>query len=124
MQFLKKMFGLSSAKKNSSLDVILRRFAEFYFEKNEFNLTEATDEIRRLGIKDIQLNESDELVIHLSRPGILIGRYGKNINDLHDYLKIGLRIVESEGVSDRLQTMLSVLDDEKDLYESHSEAVG
>jgi len=118
MNFLKKMFGRNSAKEIYSLDKILRKFAEFYLDKNEGNLEYARDEIRRLGIKGIYLDDND-LVVTLSKPGLFIGRYGNNIINLENYLKVNLRIIESENVSDRIDTLLCILNDERDLHENY-----
>ena len=53
-------------------------------------------------ITDIELGYDDAIVIHTSRPGVLIGKRGTNIDALIKFLGVEVRIVESDNWLDYL----------------------
>jgi hypothetical protein len=48
-----------------------------------------------MGICKLEFDcESDTLTVHLRRPGLLIGKAGRTINDLKEYLECKVEIIE------------------------------
>jgi len=78
-----------------------------YFYKTESrDLLEAQDRLQKVGIKDVSVKKrffrDPEFTIHCSRPGILIGKNGSNIDRIKSYMKsrfgfkTNVKIVESK----------------------------
>jgi hypothetical protein len=65
----------------------------FYCEKHKGNIEAAAKEVRSLKIKEIEI-KGDTVEISLARPGLLIGRRGKNINALSEVLGMKTSVVE------------------------------
>jgi KH domain len=76
----------------------------FYYEKNKFNVEEAYDELKLVNITKVHYDD-ETIVIECSRPGILIGSKGSNIEALKEYLtkafgkEIKISIVENETMT-------------------------
>lgn len=65
---------------------IFRRIGEFFLELSNNDYELAKNTIKDLGITKINVL-SETIVISLSRPGLLIGKRGVQINSLTNYLK-------------------------------------
>ena len=71
------------------------KIGQFYLEKRNFDYDETAEDLERLRIANIEFDETKkELKISLSRPGLLIGQKGKNIEDLTKALGVNIKIVE------------------------------
>lgn len=79
------------------------RFWEFYYNKHDENFDKAAEEIRRLDITELDI-EDGRVTIKLRRPGILIGVKGNNITDLIDFLGTKVHIEEEPqaSIADRI----------------------
>lgn len=69
------------------------KFWLFYYNKHNQNYDKAAEEIRRLDITELDI-EDGRVTIKLRRPGILIGMKGNNITDLIDFLGTKVHIEE------------------------------
>ena len=78
---------------------IASKIGRFYAEKHGWDTAAANKEILSLRISDIVIN-SDGIEIHLSRPGLLIGRRGTNIEALQRFLGCRIHIEEVNDISD------------------------
>ena len=67
----------------------------FYLYKHNNNYKAAQEELNRLYITSIDVRNG-EVIIHTSRPGLLIGKKGENINNLVEHLKMKVKIIEGE----------------------------
>ena len=65
----------------------------FYLAKNGGDYIKTREEIERLGIKDI-LPVKDIAIIWTTRPGLLIGKRGKNILALEYFIHYKIHIIE------------------------------
>ena len=89
----------NSDKERHSLQNLAQTIGAFYLEKNAGDYKEATDEIIQLGVTKLDFHGS-KVSISLTRPGLLIGRRGENIDKLKEYLskqlkqKINIAIIE------------------------------
>ncbi len=76
-----------------------KTIGEFYLQKNKGNYPLAADEIIKLHITKVAINEN-RLCITAGRVGILIGRRGENITNLTNFiqerLQMEVRIFEDE----------------------------
>ena len=64
---------------------IARLIGEFYLNKNKNNYKKTEEELRTLGVVQIQ-GKDNAVIITLQRPGLLIGRRGENIDQLQKFL--------------------------------------
>ena len=71
------------------------KIASFYLEKHNGDYAAAEKEVKSLCITDIKLIEDKHISIYLSRPGLLIGRHGINIENLSVFLDMKITIVEA-----------------------------
>lgn len=86
--------------KDKNLREDCEKIGQFYLGKNEGNYEAAANEIERLHITNI-VSFSDLTIIYLSRPGLLIGKRGENIEALQKILSSkSLRIVEINHIND------------------------
>lgn len=78
-------------KDERKLEIVTRIIGVYYCTKDgrsEFNqedVNKACRDIRSLGISDLKF-EGNTLTIKLTRPGLLIGKRGENIDKLKKYL--------------------------------------
>ena len=93
-----KMLGKISDKQRE----IAAMIGEFYRRKNNGDFLACQKELESLRITDIELGYDDAIVIHTSRPGVLIGKRGTNIDALIKFLGVEVRIVESDNWLDYL----------------------
>lgn len=90
---------------------IAREIGYFIYEKNKFSICEAIKELKYYGIKEIKL-KGDKLTIRLSRPGLLIGKKGENIEALKNKLKV-IIIVEEDHLDSYMSSFsASILSEE------------
>jgi hypothetical protein len=97
---------------------ICQKIADFYFDKNSETtktvdeaLKASRDEIYSLGLTKIDYDKSNQcLHFHLSRPGLLIGGYGENIQNLQKYLGLEIKIFEQYKIDDVIVNRLPYLD--------------
>ncbi len=99
---------------------ICQKIADFYFDKNSKTtktideaLKASRDEIYSLGLTKIDYDKSNQtLNVHLSRPGLLIGQYGQNIENLQKYLglDIKIKIFEQFKIDDVIVNRLPYMD--------------
>ena len=64
---------------------IAQYIGKYYLEKNKNNYKQTEEDIRNLGITQIE-HKKDTIIITLQRCGILIGRRGENIDKLQQFL--------------------------------------
>ena len=110
----------------SKLENCMASIANFYFNQSYSELYQKTpnssnhdflaalavktacERVVELQIHEITLDEvENKLTISLARPGLLIGRHGKNINDLSERLKVeagveSVHIEETETVTGKI----------------------
>ena len=72
-------------------DLTVAREIGYFYEKKHNDQKEALSEIRMVDITNIEVNE-DVVTISTTRPGILIGKRGSNIEALQKHLKEKLEI--------------------------------
>lgn len=73
----------------------------FFLSQKENNFLETAKFLQKLNITDIQLSrDAQTVIIHTSRPGLLIGTKGKNIEGLTKALAKKIHIVESFSWAD------------------------
>ena len=83
-------------KKGRRLSFFTFRF-QSYFEGTYYDEPIDQLDISYLGISYFKLkrkNSQDILIIYLNRPGLLIGKVGRRIDALKEYLKCDIQIVE------------------------------
>lgn len=81
----------------------VQEIAEFYYRKNNMNLDNTLTEIKDLNIIYLKYNkEDDKIDMGLSRIGLLIGKRGKNIEDLNAIVSKPIRIYEIEPAGNSL----------------------
>ena len=88
-------------KPDIHLQEIGYRIADFYLQKNNNNYEAAEKEVQTLKIRDLKLDgRTGTLTICTSRPGLLIGHKGINIDNLHSFLlnKNGVKAIHIEEV--------------------------
>jgi ribosomal protein S3 len=78
---------------------IASQISSFYLRKYNFNTEAANAMIESLRIFDIK-KEEGVIEIHTSRPGLLIGKKGSNIDGLTVHLGSPIKIVEVQSLSD------------------------
>lgn len=113
-----KSFEIESKNVSDESVEICQKIADFYFEKNTKNTElleeshrKAVDEIKSLGVSKLFFDKKNNcLHFHLSRPGILIGQYGKNIEELQKFLGVQIKILETQSVEDMIINRLPYLD--------------
>lgn len=97
---------------------ICQKIADFYFEKNSKKtktigeaVKASQDEIFSLGLTKIEYDKSAQtLHVHLSRPGLLIGNKGVNIENLQNHLGMDIKIFEQYKIDDVIVNRLPYLD--------------
>lgn len=82
-------------------ELVAYKISDFYLRKHEHNYENAGNAVSQLNITDIQVKE-DKISIYLSRPGLLIGRKGQNIEALQIFLNKPIEIFESFSWNDIL----------------------
>lgn len=83
---------------NFSFDVIeiAQKIGEFFLRKNEFDYSAAENEIWKLRINNISFDYMHtSITIETSRPGMLIGRRGEQIEQLSKFLGVKVKITET-----------------------------
>jgi ribosomal protein S3 len=87
-----------------TLKKIIQEIGYYYYAKNNSNVQRSNEEINDLQITNIKLND-DEVTIELSRPGLLIGFKGQNLDNLKRFLqdvfcvKLKFNIIENTILS-------------------------
>ncbi len=74
---------------------IAQNIGQFFLTKNEGDYEKTAEEIYRLRIEKIIVN-GDIITIHTHRPGLLIGKRGRTIDELTTYMGREIKIVEEE----------------------------
>lgn len=69
------------------------KIGQFYFQKNSGDYAATAREITDLQISKIEVTEKD-VSITTARPGRLIGRRGRDIDALTEFLQTKIRIIE------------------------------
>lgn len=87
----------SFEKISEQVKEISASIGQFYLQKNSGDYVKTREEIEQLRIKEIEML-GDRLNIKLSRPGLLIGPKGKNINELSEFLKLNIHIQEVDNI--------------------------
>lgn len=80
---------------------IAHRIGQFFLEKNELDYKAACAEIEKLRINNLSIyekrtNGKTTIEIETSRPGLVIGRRGEQIDKLSKYLGVEIRLVETK----------------------------
>jgi len=78
------------------------KIASFYLDKHNQDYSAAKKEVITLGITDVKLVDDKHIEIYVSRPGLLIGRHGTNIENLSVFLAMKITIVEAFNWTDVL----------------------
>jgi hypothetical protein len=85
---------------------IARIIGNFYLDKNKGDYKKTHEEIFSLQITQIKLNDNT-ISITLSRPGLIIGRRGENLDMLQRYLTQQLKFYHKiEIVEDKILSYL------------------
>lgn len=88
-----------SKKKEREVQYVAETIGNFYLDKNQGDYKKTANEIIQLGITKVDFR-GIVVSVTLTRPGLLIGRRGENIDKLTAYLsdelnrKIELKIIE------------------------------
>lgn len=77
---------------------IAGKISSFYFRKNNFDYKKTNEEIEKVRIQNVEKTEKG-ITIFTERPGLLIGRRGENINQLHKFLNCDILIEEVDSFS-------------------------
>lgn len=80
---------------NEKTRQIAEQIGEFFLLENNKDYEKTANFLTRLNISRIDVLCS-EVMIHLSRPGLLIGRRGENVEKLEKFLDKKIRIIEDE----------------------------
>lgn len=77
------------------------KIGQFFLEKNELDYKAACLEIEKLRINNLSIfskrtNGETTIEIETSRPGLVIGRHGEQIDKLSKYLGVKIRLVETK----------------------------
>lgn len=88
-------------KPNVSLQGIAARIGLYFLEQNKEDYNKTREFIRDLDILDIQ-EDGEKISISTSRPGLLIGRKGKNIDGLTELFGKKIHIIEAFSWTDMI----------------------
>lgn len=89
---------------------VCKKIGQFFLERNNGDYEKTNEQIRNLGIQDIEIG----IVIKTSRPGYLIGKRGQQIIDLQKLLGTKIKIEEENSIEDLIfvsEPDLDYLDD-------------
>ena len=89
---------------------VCKKIGQFFLERNNGDYEKTNEQIRNLGIQDIEIG----IVIKTSRPGYLIGKRGQQIIDLQKLLGKKIKIEEENSIEDLIfvsEPDLDYLDD-------------
>lgn len=86
---------MSKERISDEMQTIAAKLGYFFLQEKEGDYAKACDEITRLRINDLRL-EDGKLVIETSRPGLLIGRRGERITNLQKHMDMPLHIEETK----------------------------
>lgn len=93
IRIIKRYFLDLKNKKRAILQNIAAEIGYYYLDKN-YDVTElypkTRAEISTLGITQIEFKKGN-IIITLTRPGLLIGRNGDNINALEKFLRLRIK---------------------------------
>lgn len=78
---------------------IAHKIGQFYLIKNNYNYEVAAEQIIVCGITDLQVVE-EEVEIHCTKPGLLLGKKCLNLLALADHLGLPIKIIESNSIVD------------------------
>lgn len=81
---------------NKQLNVVLYKIGLFYLNKNKFDYEAAEKEIYELRISSVMITDKGNVEITLSRPGLIIGKSGKNIQDLTEFMSMPIKVIEND----------------------------
>ena len=109
MKLFRRFFQAIEQKKQRKLMIVMQLIQDFYILKQKWNVppigtvekiyASARAELINLGITRVDL-KGNIIIITLMRPGMLIGRYGDNINALTTFLKsYKIEIIEEKNLS-------------------------
>jgi len=85
MKFIKRILKYLNRKEEMKNRAIAQCIGEYYLDKNNGDYKKTQEDIRILGITEIN-HKGDTIIITLQRCGILIGRRGENIDALQKFL--------------------------------------
>ena len=74
-------------KKETELQMLAIAIGQYYLDLSKGDYAKAIKDINQLGITKLDI-KNNKFYITLSRPGILIGRRGHNIDALQSYLSL------------------------------------
>lgn len=78
----------------------------YYLQKNNNDYKKTYQELESLRIQQIIVLDIDTITIILSRPGLLIGKHGTNLENLKKYIDKSIYIVEAtETILDYLMPL-------------------
>ncbi len=80
---------------SNEVKTIAARIGSFFLNKLNGDYEKTRVFIESMRINNISLTDDNKIVIELSRPGILIGVKGTQINDLLNYMAQPIHIVET-----------------------------
>lgn len=75
-----------------------REVGEFYLQKNNGDREKAEEEILRCEFLNMELIRG-ELYLYTSRPGVVIGKRGQNIDDLASFIGMPIKIIEENNIN-------------------------
>ena len=102
MGLLNRIFGGVPKKDLSKQKEIAQCIGGYYLIKNQGAYKKAMEEITELGITQVDVIKN-KISIRLTRPGLLIGRRGANIDNLRIFLETQLkRGITIEIIEDRV----------------------
>lgn len=82
---------------------IAKKIGEFYLDKNNGDHEKANEEISRVRFNHVEFLNDNRVLLEVSRPGILIGKRGENIEKLQEFLGHKLYIKETvEHIMDHM----------------------
>jgi hypothetical protein len=90
---------------------IAKKIGEFYLIKNDECYNDAADELLKLQITNIQINENI-VSITTNRPGMLIGKRASNVDQLEEFIEKKIKIIECK---DNLYNYLIPVEEEASL---------
>jgi len=85
-----------------NLDDVLEQIGLYFLQQNQHDYVQTEQQIRNMGITNVSLL-SDTVIIILRRPGLIIGKKGKIVEGLADFLSSKIQIIEDtiHDINDR-----------------------
>jgi len=105
MKIIERFLKYLNRKEEIENRAIAQWIGNYYLDKNYNNYKKTAEDIRILGITQIE-HKKDTIIITLQRCGILIGRRGENIDALQKFLATKTKYTKLDIKEDKIISWL------------------